>query len=45
MLIITIEDIISFIIVGIILIGILILWTLCKIEDFKKWKKKRLKEK
>lgn len=44
MLIITIEDIIGFIMVGIILIGIIVLCIGSKIEDFKR-KRKSKKEK
>lgn len=41
MIIVTIEDIIVFIISGLFIIGMFILWIMCKIEDFKKNRKNK----
>lgn len=39
MIIVTIGDVIGFIISGLFIIGMFILWIMCKIEDFKKNRK------
>lgn len=45
MLVITMGDIISFIIVGIFILGVIGMWIWSKIEDLKtKWKKRKVKE-
>lgn len=40
MIVVTIGDIIGFIISGLVILGILILWIICKIDDFKEKKKR-----